>query len=208
MKTNLHPSFLSTRLSTLSHCVVIAATALLPLTASAQWQWRDGSGGVVLSNTAPPSTVSSSQIMTRGDDDSASHEGHRHHHRHKVKCTPVDTGPVNNRIANPQSTTTIPCTPEPEDDCTPVDTGPVNNLVANSTAVTCTPKHHHEQNCKRAREGKRHFDEGRPVYKFNSRGERVAMDEGERREHSRHLQSAIHHHCTPTPTPPAPPVLN
>jgi len=161
---------------------VLSAACVTP--ALAQWQWIDGSGSRVFSDTPPPAGTPEKNILKR-------------------------PGPV--RVAPPAPS---PSASVAAGSATVVATKPVtkdSELEARKKqadeAEQAKKKAEQEkmakaraENCERAKRAKATLDSGIRLATTNAKGEREVMDDKSRTEEARRLDDVIRVDCSPMPT--------
>lgn len=167
------------------------AFALLTLLASggaqAQWQWIDGAGAKVFSDTAPPPSIPDKNILKR--------PGARTEVRTSEATTEAAAG----------APTAAPA---------PKVTGRDDQLEAKKKqaekqaeeAAQAKKKAETEkfakaraENCERAKRGKTTFDSGMRIATTNAKGEREIMDDKTRGAETKRLDEIIRSDCGPMP---------
>jgi hypothetical protein len=170
-------------LSTRALAVAVAlACGVLPLAATAQWQWVDKDGRKVFSDKSPPPDVPAKSILRQ----------------------PGQRAPVATSEAPPGATSGAPAKAVAAN--TPKLTGKDSTLEdkrKQALAAEAEKKKAEEnetkiavaENCRRAREAKATLDSGIRLSRVNDKGEREIMDDGARSTEEKRLQSIISRDC-------------
>lgn len=170
-------SFSLVRQVTMAVCLATAAT-----TAMAQWQWIDGSGSRVFSDTPPPAGTPEKNILKR---------------------------PGGERVRVPAAAEASPAAPATPA-APPVKSGKDKELEARKKqaeeAEAAKLKAEQDrfakaraENCERAKRAKATFDSGVRIATTNTKGEREIMDDKARASESRRLDDIIRSDCGPLP---------
>lgn len=170
-------------LSVLLPRLVVAAAAVLPVLASAQWQWIDANGIPVFSDRAPPSTVPRSRIVKMPASRQVDYA-----------VTPIDApkggdAPV---AAAPKAAASATA---------PRDTKADELAKQKMRQDQERQDAQRAENCKRAQEGMRPFDAGVRITRLNAKGEREFLDDTQRQIEVKRLQAVIDSECSPLPKP-------
>ncbi|KQU90259.1 hypothetical protein ASC78_20500 [Variovorax sp. Root318D1] len=167
-----------------AHWLVLGCVCLLPLSASAQWQWIDKNGKKVFSDQAPPPDVPEKNILRRSG-------------------TPPPRGGSTQAPAEADA----PEASKPREVATaPKPSGVDKELEEKTKKAQAEEKAKQAaeaeknakikaENCDRARQGKATFDSGLRVARVNAKGEREIMDDAARAAEQKRLQSVIESDC-------------
>ena len=164
-----------------AHWLVLGCVCLLPLAASAQWQWIDKNGKKVFSDQAPPADVPEKNILRRAGSPPP-----------RSGSAPVEAD--------------APDAAAPKAAATPKPAGVDKDLEEKTKKAQAEEKAKQAaeaeknakakaDNCDRARQGKATFDSGIRVAKINAKGEREIMDDTARATEQKRLQSIIESDC-------------
>ncbi|MBT2332958.1 DUF4124 domain-containing protein [Variovorax paradoxus] len=165
-----------------AHWLVLGCVCLLPLSASAQWQWIDKSGKKVFSDQAPPPDVPEKNILRRAGSPPP---------RSGFTPTPSDAA---EDAAAPKAA----AAPKPagvDKDLEEKTKKAQAEEKAKQAAEAEKNAKAKADNCDRARQGKATFDSGIRVAKVNAKGEREIMDDSARAAEQKRLQSIIESDC-------------
>ena len=172
-----------------AHWLVLGCVCLLPLSASAQWQWIDKSGKKVFSDQAPPPDIPEKNILRRAGSPPPARTG--------FSSAPADGAASSDEAAAPQAREAA-AAPKP-----PAVDKELEEKTKKAKAEEKTKQEAETQknakikaeNCERARQGKATFDSGIRVAKVNTKGEREIMDDAARAAEQKRLQSIIESDC-------------
>jgi hypothetical protein len=158
----------------LSHLLVIASVLLLPLGASAQWQWIDKDNKKVFSDQPPPPEVPEDKILHR-------------------------PAAPNRRVlpaATAEAAPPAPATPPAGDKSLEEKKRQAEQAEkAKQAAEAEKLAKAKAENCSRAKESKEMMDSGMRVASMNAAGERVIMDDDARAAETKRLQGVISSDC-------------
>ncbi|MEJ8853534.1 DUF4124 domain-containing protein [Variovorax robiniae] len=170
----------------LAHALVLGFACVLPLAASAQWQWVDSAGKTVFSDQPPSLDVPEKNILRR----------------------PAGRGvaPRVNADAVPPGADAVAAAPQPAAASAPKPTGVDKDLEekARKAAEAEKAKKAAEEakiakakadNCAQARQSKATFDSGIRVARVNASGEREFLDDAQRAAEVKRAQTAIDRDC-------------
>ena len=158
----------------LSHLLVIASVLLLPLGASAQWQWIDKDNKKVFSDQPPPPEVPEDKILHR-----PAAAG-----RHAPPAATADAAPL------------APAAPPAGDKALEEKKRQAEQAEkAKQAAEAEKMAKAKAENCSRAKEGKEMMDSGMRVASMNAAGERIIMDDDARAAETKRLQGVISSDC-------------
>ena len=171
-------------LSTL--CRAAALTGLLltaNLSAFAQWQWVDGTGRKVFSDTAPPASIPDKSILKR-------------------------PGPSNPAVPMAPTTAATPAPERPGAPAAPQLPTVDKELEARKKQAEQSEEAKRKadeqrmaqartENCERARKAKTALDSGVRLATTNAKGEREIMDDKTRAAESRRLDDVVRNDCAP-----------
>jgi hypothetical protein len=160
----------------LSHLLVIASVLLLPLGASAQWQWVDKDNKKVFSDQPPPPEVPEDKILRRPAAPS----------RRAVPAVAAttDAAPLA-PAAPPSGDKALEEKKRQAEQAEKAKQAAEADKLAKAKA----------ENCSRAKEGKEMMDSGMRVASMNAAGERVIMDDDARAAEQKRLQGVISSDC-------------
>jgi hypothetical protein len=171
-----------------AHWLVLGCVCLLPLSASAQWQWIDKSGKKVFSDQAPPPDIPEKNILRRAGSPPSARTG--------FSSAPAE-GAAADETAAPKARETAaapkpPAVDKELEEKTRKAQADEKNKQAAEAEKNAKIK---AENCDRARQGKATFDSGIRVAKVNAKGEREIMDDAARAAEQKRLQSIIESDC-------------
>ncbi|MDP9972943.1 type IV secretory pathway VirB10-like protein [Variovorax paradoxus] len=166
-----------------AHWLVLGCVCLLPLSASAQWQWIDKSGKKVFSDQPPPTDVPEKNILRR-----------------------AGSPPPRGASVPAAAEADAPDAAAPKAAAAPKPAGVDKELEEKTRKAQAEEKAKQAaeaeknakakaDNCDRARQGKATFDSGIRVAKINAKGEREIMDDAARAAEQKRLQSIIESDC-------------
>jgi len=165
-----------------AHWLVLGCVCLLPLSASAQWQWIDKNGKKVFSDQPPPTDVPEKNILRRAG--SPPPRGGSA----PAEAEALDTSAPKAAAAPPK-----PAGVDKElEEKTRKAQAEEKAKQAAEAEKNAKAK---ADNCDRARQGKATFDSGIRVAKINAKGEREIMDDAARAAEQKRLQSIIESDC-------------
>ncbi len=171
-----------------AHLLVLGWACLLPLGATAQWQWIDKDNKKVFSDQAPPTDVPEKNILRR-------------------------PGPPSQRMsfstppAAPEAAPSAAAVPPPRIAASNAKPTGVDKELEEKTrkaeeaekakqaAEAQKVAQAKTENCVRARQAKATFDSGIRVARLNAQGEREIMDDKARAAEQQRLQSVIGADC-------------
>lgn len=159
----------------LSHLLVIASVLLLPLGASAQWQWIDKDNKKVFSDQPPPPEVPEDKILRRPAAPSR---------RAPPPAATTDAAPLA-PAALPAGDKALEEKKRQAEQAEKAKQAAEAEKLAKAKA----------DNCSRAKEGKEMMDSGMRVASMNAAGERVIMDDDARAAEQKRLQGVIASDC-------------
>jgi hypothetical protein len=159
---------------------LLSLLCLVPLTASAEWQWLDKDGHRVFSDQAPPAEIAPGRILKK--------PGMRN------ATAPADAAPV--------AATTSPAGVDPalkplgkdkalEDKRKQAEAAEAEKKKAEDTRVATL----RSDNCTRARKAKAGLDSGERIAVLNDNGEREFMDDARRASEARRMDEIISRDC-------------
>lgn len=171
--------------SALSRLLVALPLVYLSVTAHAKWQWIDGSGRKVFSDTAPPPGIPDKNILRR-------------------PAAPV-AQPAQTPAAPPPAVGATSGVPS----AAPRSEGVDPRLEARkreADAAEAARKKSEEdkmarqraENCERARTAKAALDSGVPLTRFTAAGERTTIDDATRAAEMRRAENIIRSDCNAT----------
>lgn len=167
--------------------LMLWGVCVLPLAASAQWQWVDKDGKKVFSDQAPPTDVPEKNIVRRPGSPSA---------RPTFAPAPAEPAAAGSEPARPPASTASAARPtgvdkELEEKTRKAEEAEKAKQAAEAQKVAKAKA----DNCNRARQGKATFDSGMRVARLNAQGEREVMDDKARAAEQQRLQSIIDSDC-------------
>ncbi|MFZ3118409.1 MAG: DUF4124 domain-containing protein [Variovorax sp.] len=167
--------------------LMLWGVCVLPLAASAQWQWVDKDGKKVFSDQAPPTDVPEKNIVRRPGSSSA---------RPTLAPAPAEPAPADSEPARPPAGAASAARPtgvdkELEEKARKAEEAEKAKQAAQAQKVAKAKA----DNCNRARQGKATFDSGIRVARLNAQGEREVMDDKARAAEQQRLQSIIDSDC-------------
>ena len=166
-----------------AHWLVLGCVCLLPLSASAQWQWIDKNGKKVFSDQAPPPDVPEKNILRRS--------GSPPPRSGSVPAAAEADAP--DAAAPKAAAASKPAGVDMElEEKTKKAQAEEKAKQAAEAEKNAKAK---ADNCDRARQGKATFDSGIRVAKINAKGEREIMDDSARAAEQKRLQSIIESDC-------------
>ena len=170
----------------LAHALVLGFACVLPLAASAQWQWVDNAGKTVFSDQPPPLDVPEKNILRRPT--------------RAAGAPRVSTSPSPAADADAAATTAKPAANGPKP--TGVDKELEEKARKAAEAERARKAVEAERvararadNCAQARQSKATFDSGLRVARVNAQGEREFLDDSQRAAELQRAQSAIDRDC-------------
>lgn len=171
-----------------AHWLVLGCVCLLPLSASAQWQWIDKSGKKVFSDQAPPPDIPEKNILRRAGSPPPARTG--------FSSTPAE-GTASDEAAAPKAreAAAAPKPPAVDKELEEKTKKAQAEEKAKQAAEAAKNAKIKADNCERARQGKATFDSGLRVAKVNAKGEREIMDDAARAAEQKRLQSIIESDC-------------
>ena len=167
--------------------LMLWGVCVLPLAASAQWQWVDKDGKKVFSDQAPPTDVPDKNIVRRPGAPSA---------RPAFAPAPADPAAAGSEPPRPPASAASAARPsgvdkELEDKARKAEEAEKAKQAAEAQKVAKAKA----DNCNRARQGKATFDSGIRVARLNAQGEREVMDDKARAVEQQRLQGIIDSDC-------------
>ena len=165
--------------------VMVAVTSLACGAALAQWQWVDGSGRKVFSDTPPPAGTPDKNVLKRpGPVRTAA-----------APATPVASTPT-------ASTTTAAAAPKPSgrDEGLEAKKKQAEEAEqAKKKAEADKMAKARSENCDRARSAKATLDSGIRIATTNTKGEREILDDKARAGEAKRIDDIIRSDCGPMP---------
>ena len=156
---------------------------LMPLAASAQWQWIDNGGRKVFSDQPPPDTIPEKNILRRAGGAPAP--------RSPTFPTPTDAPTAAASAPRIGANQAAGVDKALEEKARKAEEAEKAKQAAEAQKVAQAKA----ENCGRARQGKATFDSGIRVARINAQGEREIMDDGARNAEQKRLQSVIESDC-------------
>lgn len=159
---------------------LLALACLVPLVASAQWQWIDKSGRKVFSDQAPPPEIAADKILKRPGPRGRS----------------VDAQPAPETAA--AAAAAAPALPKItgkdkvlDEKKKQMDAAEAEKKKAQEEKVAAM----RAENCTRARSAKATYDTGVRISRVNDKGEREILDDKQRAAEMKHLDGVIARDC-------------
>lgn len=157
--------------------ILLALACCAPLLASAQYQWLDQSGRKVFSDTPPPASVPDNRILQQPGQ------------RAPAADAPVAAAdPAAARPAMPVLTGKDPALEAKKKEA---ETAEAQKKQAEETRIAQA----RAESCKRAKTAKATLDSGVRLARTNEKGEREVLDDKQRAEEGKHIDSLIARHC-------------
>lgn len=161
---------------------LLALASFVPLLASAQWIWVDGSGHKVFSDRAPPPEIPGEHVLRHPP-------GARTANLDQPAAVPV-AAPAPAAAANvPRLTGRDPALEEKRKQA---EAAAAQKAKAEDERVAAA----RADNCQRARQGKMQMDSGMRIARANDKGEMEVMDDAQRQAEGRRLADIIARDCT------------
>ena len=167
-----------------AHWLVLGCVCLLPLSASAQWQWIDKNGKKVFSDQAPPPDVPEKNILRRSGTPPP-----------RAGYTPAPAEAEAAEGAKPREAAAAPKPAGVDKELEEKTKKAQAEEKAKQAAEAEKNAKIKAENCDRARQGKATFDSGIRVAKVNAKGEREIMDDAARAAEQKRLQTIIESDC-------------
>lgn len=159
---------------------LIALACSVPLVASAQWIWLDGSGRKVFSDKAPPPDIAQSRILKAPG---------------QKMLTPAEAAAA---APAPAAATTAAAVPKPSG----TDKGLEQKKKQAEAAEEAKRKAEEEkiaqakvENCNRAKTAKANYESGIRLARLNDKGEREVIDDNQRAVEVKKLNEVIARDC-------------
>lgn len=149
--------------------------------AAAQWQWVDGAGRRVFSDTPPPASIPEQQILQR--------PGPR-----SLPPAPVSTGPGETPLA---ASPPVPRLPPRDEQLEARKKRAEEEEQARKKSEADRLVKARADSCERARRAKATMDSGIRIATTNAKGEREIMDDKARAQESVRIEDIIRTDCTP-----------
>jgi hypothetical protein len=170
----------------IAHLLVLGWACLLPLGASAQWQWVDKDNKKVFSDQAPPPEIPDKNILRRPGPPA----------QRLNFSPPAAAAEAATPAAAPARTAASSAKPtgvdkELEEKARKAEEAEKAKQAAEAQKIAQAKA----ENCSRARQGKATFDSGIRVARLNAQGEREIMDDKARAAEQQRLQSVIDADC-------------
>ena len=169
-----------------AHWLVLGCVCLLPLAASAQWQWIDKNGKKVFSDQAPPPDVPEKNILRRAGSPPP---------RSGFTQAPAEAEAPEAAAAKSREAAAAPKPAGVDKELEEKTKKAQAEEKAKQAAEAEKNAKVKADNCDRARQGKATFDSGIRVAKVNAKGEREIMDATARAAEQKRLQSIIESDC-------------
>ena len=167
-----------------AHVLILGLACALPLAASAQWQWTDGSGKRVFSDQPPPIDVPEKNILRRPAGIQA-----------RVTAAPsADSAPAPG-VAQPTVAASAPKPSGVDKELEEKTRKAEEAEKAKQAAEKLKVAQAKADNCTRAKQGKATFDSGIRVARVNAQGEREIMDDKARAAEGQRIQTVIDNDC-------------
>lgn len=171
----------------LTRLLVVLPLVCLTVMAHAQWQWIDGSGRKVFSDTAPPPGTPERNILSR-----------------PAAGRPLPAAPATAAVPTAAPVSAVPAAAPKE------ATDPrLEARKREAEAAEAAKKKAEEErvarqraeNCERARSAKATLDSGVRIATTSPSGERSIMDDAAREVERKRVEDAIRSECGPVPRP-------
>jgi Domain of unknown function (DUF4124) len=157
---------------------LLALTCLLPLAASAQWQWLDKDGRKVFSDKAPPPEIAPERIL-KGP------KGHVIVPDAKADAAPAAV-PVSTALPKPTGSDKAL-----EERKSKAAAAEAEQKKAEEAKVAAAKA----ENCNRARANKASYDSGVRMMRVDAKGERQFIDDNQKAEEVKRLNEVIARDC-------------
>lgn len=158
---------------------LLALACLVPLAASAQWQWIDKSGRKVFSDQAPPPDIAPDKILKRPGPRGRS----------------VDAQPAAETAAAAASAPALPKVTGKDkvldEKKKQMDAAEAEKKKAQEEKVAAM----RAENCTRAKSAKATYESGVRISRVDSKGEREILDDKQRAAELKHLDGVIARDC-------------
>ncbi|HYD75608.1 DUF4124 domain-containing protein [Ramlibacter sp.] len=163
--------------------LALACICIVPLAASAQWQWIDKGGRRVFSDQAPPPDVPEKNILRRPGE----------------RARPAALAPQ--ATASEPAAKTVAATAPTisgkdkalEEKKKQAEAAEAEKKKAQAEAIAKAQA----ENCGRAKQAKAQYDSGQRIARMNDKGEREIMDDDQRAAEVKRLQDVIARDCKP-----------
>jgi hypothetical protein len=168
--------------------LILGCAFVLPLSASAQWQWIDKDGRKVFSDQPPPADLPEKNILKRAGSPP------------RVASAPATATPAADAATAPaaaaRAAAPVPAKPagvdkELEEKARKAEEAEKAKRAAEEQKVAQAKA----ENCQRARQGKATLDSGIRVARLNDKGEREIIDDKARASEQQRMQSVIDADC-------------
>lgn len=156
---------------------LLALACLVPLAASAQWQWIDKSGRKVFSDQAPPPDIAADKILKRPGPRGRS-----------VDAQPAPETAAAAAPALPKASGKDKVLDEKKKQ---MDAAEAEKKKAQEEKVAAM----RAENCTRAKSAKATYDTGVRISRVNDKGEREILDDKQRAAELKHLEGVIARDC-------------
>lgn len=156
---------------------LLALACLVPLAASAQWQWIDKSGRKVFSDQAPPPDIAADKILKRPGPRGRS-----------VDAQPAPETAAAAAPALPKASGKDKVLDEKKKQ---MDAAEAEKKKAQEEKVAAM----RAENCTRAKSAKATYDSGVRISRVNDKGEREILDDKQRAAELKHLEGVIARDC-------------
>lgn len=172
-------------LSKFSRAIVMAAlTSLACSAALAQWQWVDGSGRKVFSDTPPPAGTPDKNIIKRPG---------------AARAAPLQVSVAPSAPAASSTTATGPKLSGRDEQLEAKKKQAEQAEQAKKAAETEKQTKARTENCERAKSAKATLDSGIRIATTNAKGEREIMDDKARAGEAKRIDEIIRSDCGPLP---------
>lgn len=165
---------------------LIAAACLVPMAASAQWQWTDQAGRKVFSDRPPPVEIPEKNIVKRPSGRSPA----------------ADANPAIGDVATASAGASAPQGAASAPRLSGVDKELADRKKKAQEAEAAKRQAAQEslliakvENCARAKQAKATLDSGMRMARINEKGEREVLDAAERAAEAKRVQSIIEADC-------------
>lgn len=160
--------------------LALACIVVVPLAATAQWQWVDQNGRRVFSDKAPPPGVPDKNILRRPGMQSALPAPAR-----------VAAAPAPAKSADANALRISGKDKALEEKKKQLEAAEAEKKKAQQEEIAKA----REENCARARQGKATFDSGMRVARIDAKGEREIMDDAQRAAEVKRFEEVIARDC-------------
>ena len=156
---------------------LLALACLVPLAASAQWQWIDKSGRKVFSDQAPPPDIAADKILKRPGP--------------RGRSVDAQPAPETAAAATPALPKVSGKDKVLDEKKKQMDAAEAEKKKAQEDKVAAM----RAENCTRAKSAKATYDTGVRISRVNDKGEREILDDKQRAAELKHLEGVIARDC-------------